>query len=67
MDIKHLKLMVDDLFNDRLTYMMLMDIKHLKLMVDDLFNDRLTYMMLLQELAENFYPERADFTSSLRT
>ena len=39
-----------------------MDIKHLKGVVDELFADRLTYMMLLQEIAENFYPERADFT-----
>lgn len=39
-----------------------MDIKHLKEVVDGLFTDRLTYVLLLQELAENFYPERADFT-----
>lgn len=39
-----------------------MDIKHLKEVVDSLFTDRMTYTMLLQEIAENFYPERADFT-----
>ncbi|MGI9571678.1 MAG: portal protein, partial [Desulfobulbia bacterium] len=39
-----------------------MDIKHLHQTVDSLFSGRLTYMMLLQEIAENFYPERADFT-----
>ena len=39
-----------------------MDIKQLKEVVDNLFTDRLTYVMLLQEIAENFYPERADFT-----
>lgn len=39
-----------------------MDIKQLKETVDQLFTDRLTYISLLQEIAENFYPERAEFT-----
>lgn len=39
-----------------------MDIKQLKEVVDNLFTDRSTYIQLLQEIAENFYPERADFT-----
>lgn len=39
-----------------------MNIKQLKEVVDNLFTDRLTYVLLLQEIAENFYPERADFT-----
>ena len=39
-----------------------MDIKQLKEVVDELFSSRLTYISLLQEIAENFYPERADFT-----
>ena len=39
-----------------------MDIKKLKEMVDQLFTDRLPYMILLQEIAEHFYPQRADFT-----
>lgn len=39
-----------------------MDIKQLKGVVEKLFTDRSTYVMLLQEIAENFYPERADFT-----
>jgi len=39
-----------------------MDIKQLKEVVDKLFTDRMTYVNLLQEIAENFYPERADFT-----
>lgn len=39
-----------------------MDIKHLMQLVDQLFSDRLPYMILLQEIAEHFYPQRADFT-----
>jgi len=39
-----------------------MNPKQLKEVVDKLFTERLTYVMLLQEIAENFYPERADFT-----
>ena len=39
-----------------------MDIKQLREVTDNLFSDRLTYVQLLQEIAENFYPERADFT-----
>jgi hypothetical protein len=38
------------------------NIKQLKETVDGLFTERLTYMQLLQEIAEHFYPERADFT-----
>jgi len=38
------------------------NIKQLKEVVDQLFTDRLTFMSLCQEIAENFYPERADFT-----
>lgn len=39
-----------------------MNTKQLKEVVDGLFSGRLTYIQLLQEIAENFYPERADFT-----
>lgn len=39
-----------------------MDIKELRQTADNLFGKRLQYMVLLQEIAENFYPERADFT-----
>ena len=39
-----------------------MDIKQLITVGDRLFTDRLSYMSFQQELAENFYPERADFT-----
>lgn len=39
-----------------------MDIKQLRQQVDDLFSKRTQFMILLQEIAENFYPERADFT-----
>jgi hypothetical protein len=38
-----------------------MDKKMLRQTVDDLFTKRTGYMMLCQEIAENFYPERADF------
>jgi len=36
--------------------------KQLKEVVDNLFTERLTYIQLCQVIAENFYPERADFT-----
>jgi len=39
-----------------------MNIKQLKEVVDELFTARLTFVQLLQVIAENFYPERADFT-----
>lgn len=39
-----------------------MDIKLARQVVDDLFSKRSRFMMLCQEIAENFYPERADFT-----
>lgn len=39
-----------------------MNAKQLKETVLNLFGDRMTYVNLLQEIAENFYPERADFT-----
>ena len=39
-----------------------MNIKQLVEMVNELFSSRLTYMSLCQEIAEQFYPERADFT-----
>ena len=39
-----------------------MNIKELKENALKLFNDRTTFMTLLQEIAENFYSERADFT-----
>ena len=38
-----------------------MDIKQLKETIDSLFSKRSQFMSLLQEIAENFYPERADF------
>jgi hypothetical protein len=38
------------------------NIKDLKETVDKLFGERTTFMVLLQEIAENFYSERADFT-----
>lgn len=39
-----------------------MNIKQLVEMVEQMYNERLTYMSLCQEIAEHFYPERADFT-----
>lgn len=36
--------------------------KQLRLQADNLFSKRGRYMTLLQEIAENFYPERAEFT-----
>lgn len=39
-----------------------MNIKQLKETAQELFSKRTNYLMLLQELAENFYPQRADFT-----
>jgi len=39
-----------------------MNIKQLKETVDALFRDRTSFVSLLQEIAQNFYPERADFT-----
>lgn len=39
-----------------------MNIKQLQAVVDKLFTGRLNYTMLLQDIAEHFYPERADFT-----
>ena len=39
-----------------------MNIKELRETADKLFGERTTFMVLLQEIAENFYSERADFT-----
>lgn len=39
-----------------------MNLKEIKQQAEKLFTDRTTYMSLLQEIAENFYPQRADFT-----
>ncbi|MCP4455307.1 MAG: hypothetical protein GY809_27930, partial [Planctomycetes bacterium] len=39
-----------------------MNLKHLIQLIDQLYTDRLPYMILLQEMAEHFYPQRADFT-----
>lgn len=39
-----------------------MDIKQLRETIDDLFDKRTQFMMLQQEIAENFYPQRANFT-----
>ena len=43
-----------------------MEIKQLRQNIERLFTDRMTFIMLLQEIAENFYPERADFTVKKR-
>lgn len=40
-----------------------MNIKQLRETVDKLFSDRSGFINLCQELAENFYPERATFTA----
>jgi len=39
-----------------------MDYRTLRELVDQLFTKRTSYISLCQEIAENFYPERADFT-----
>lgn len=39
-----------------------MQIKQLRETIDKLFSNRTQFILLLQEIAENFYPERADFT-----
>lgn len=39
-----------------------MNIKQLKEVIEKLFTERQTFMILCQEIADNFYPERADFT-----
>jgi len=39
-----------------------LNIKQLSELVGKLFTDRATWISLQQEIAENFYPERADFT-----
>lgn len=39
-----------------------MDIKQLRELVDKLFTERSGFMSLCQEIGENFYPERAQFT-----
>jgi hypothetical protein len=39
-----------------------MDVKHLKDLADDLFSKKSSLNTLHQEIAENFYVERADFT-----
>ncbi|MBL4854647.1 MAG: hypothetical protein JKY25_10470 [Robiginitomaculum sp.] len=39
-----------------------MNIKHLIGLVDKLYSDKLRLDLLRQEIAENFYPQRADFT-----
>jgi len=41
-----------------------MDIKQVRETADRLFGKRHQFMSLCQELAENFYPQRADFTST---
>lgn len=39
------------------------DIKEIIRVGEELFSKRSSFMSLMQELAENFYPERADFTA----
>lgn len=39
-----------------------MNIKQFVEVIEQLFSERMTFINLLQEIAENFYPERADFT-----
>lgn len=40
-----------------------MNIKQLREQIDELFSKRSQFMLLCQEIADNFYPERATFTT----